>query len=47
MRGTNNEIEDARNKSKKEMISNISKSTNMQAHHGTENESGNTEVIPA
>ncbi len=47
MRGTNNEIEDARNKSKKKMISTLSKSTIMQAHHGTKNVSGNKEAILA
>ena len=47
MRGTNNETEDARNKSKKKMILAMSKPTIMQAHHGTENESCNKEVILA
>ena len=47
MRGTNSKIEDARNKSKDKMISNMSKSTIMQAHHGTKNESGNKEAILA
>ena len=47
MRGTNDEIEDAKNQNKKKVISTMSKSTIMQAHHGTENESGNKEVILA
>ena len=40
MRGTNDEIEDPRNRSKKKVILTMSKSTIMQAHHVTENENG-------
>jgi len=47
MRGTNDKMEDAKNQSKKKMISTMSKSTIMQAHHGTKNESGNKEAILA
>ena len=47
MSGTNDEMEDAKNQNKKKVISTMSKSTIMQAHHGTENESGNKEVILA
>ena len=47
MRGTNDEMEDAKNQSKKEMTSTMSKSTIMQAHHGTKNGSGNKEAILA
>ncbi len=47
MRGANDEMEDAKNQSKKKMISTMSKSTIMQAHHGTKNESGNKEAILA
>ena len=47
MRRTNDEMENANNQSKKEVISAMSKSTIMQAHHGTKNESGNKEAILA
>ena len=47
MRETYDEMEDAKNQSKKKVISTMSKSTIMQAHHGTENKSGNKEVILA
>ena len=47
MRGTNDEIEDAKNQNKKKVIPTMSKPTIMQAHHGTENESGNKEAILA
>jgi len=47
MRETYDEMEDAKNQSKKEMISTMSKSTIMQTHHGTKNECGNKEAILA
>ena len=47
MRGPNDKIEDANTKSKEKMVSNMSKTTIMQAHHGTKNESGNKEAILA
>jgi len=47
MRGTNGEVEVANSKSKEKMISNMSKTTIMQAHHGTKNKSGNKEAILA
>ena len=47
MRGTYDEMEDAKNQSKKEIISTMSKSNIMQTHHGTKNESGNKEAILA
>jgi hypothetical protein len=47
MRGTNNKVEDARNKSKEKMIPNMTKSTTVQAHHGTENQSDKKGAILA
>ena len=47
MREMYDEMEDAKNQSKKKMISTMSKSTIMQAHHGIKIESGNKEVILA
>ena len=40
-------MEDAKNQSKKKVISTMSKSTILQAHHGSKNESGNKEAILA